>query len=156
MADPKPAVADPGVAYVFKVRIDGHELGLWNSFEGLGMETSIETREEGGNNFFVHQLPGRLKYTNVKISRPLGCAGSSGIDVGALKWHVSVPTTRWPVSMTGRPSAASAACSVTSCSRPSIISRSISISSSGRPRLSSSDVSLAMAAASGAAAARCH
>jgi phage tail-like protein len=65
-------VADPGVAYMFKVKIDGQELGLWNSFEGLGMETSIETREEGGNNFFVHQLPGRLKYTNVKITRPLG------------------------------------------------------------------------------------
>jgi phage tail-like protein len=65
-------VADPGVAYMFKVKIDGKELGLWNSFEGLGMETSIETREEGGNNFFVHQLPGRLKYSNVKITRPIG------------------------------------------------------------------------------------
>jgi phage tail-like protein len=65
-------VADPGVAYMFKVKIDGKELGLWNSFEGLGMETSIETREEGGNNFFIHQLPGRLKYSNVKITRPLG------------------------------------------------------------------------------------
>jgi phage tail-like protein len=63
---------DPGVAYMFKVDIGGLPLGLWNSFEGLGMETSIETREEGGNNFFVHQLPGRLKYTNVKITRPLG------------------------------------------------------------------------------------
>ena len=63
---------DPAVAYTFKVKIDGHELGLWNSFEGLGMETTIETREEGGNNQFIHQLPGRLKYTNVKFSRPVG------------------------------------------------------------------------------------
>jgi phage tail-like protein len=65
-------VKDPAVAYMFKVEIDGKKLGLWNSFEGLGMETTIETREEGGNNAFVHQLPGRLKYTNVKISRPVG------------------------------------------------------------------------------------
>jgi phage tail-like protein len=65
-------VKDPAVAYMFKVRIDRHELGLWNSFEGLGMETTIETREEGGNNAFVHQLPGRLKYTNIKIARPVG------------------------------------------------------------------------------------
>jgi phage tail-like protein len=65
------AVRDPAVAYMFKVEIDGKQLGLWNSFEGLGMETTIETREEGGNNAFVHQLPGRLKYTNVKISRPV-------------------------------------------------------------------------------------
>ena len=65
-------VEDPAVAFMFKVEIDGMKLGLWNSFEGLGWETSIETREEGGNNFFVHQLPGRLKYTNVKVSRPIG------------------------------------------------------------------------------------
>lgn len=63
--------SDPAVAYMFKVEIDGKQLGLWNSFEGLGMETTIETREEGGNNAFIHQLPGRLKYTNVKISRPV-------------------------------------------------------------------------------------
>ena len=65
-------VADPAIAFMFKVEIDSIKLGLWNSFEGLGWETSIETREEGGNNFFVHQLPGRLKYTNVKVSRPIG------------------------------------------------------------------------------------
>jgi phage tail-like protein len=64
--------ADPAVAYMFKVKIDGKDLGLWNAFEGLGMETVIETREEGGNNQFIHQLPGRLKYTNVKITRPVG------------------------------------------------------------------------------------
>jgi phage tail-like protein len=64
-------VRDPAVAYMFKVEIDGKQLGLWNSFEGLGMETTIETREEGGNNAFVHQLPGRLKFTNVKFSRPV-------------------------------------------------------------------------------------
>jgi phage tail-like protein len=64
-------VRDPAVAYMFKVEIDGKELGLWNSFEGLGMETTMETREEGGNNAFVHQLPGRLKFTNVKITRPV-------------------------------------------------------------------------------------
>jgi phage tail-like protein len=67
---------DPGVAYMFKVKIDSHELGLWNSFEGLGMEATVETREEGGNNQFIHQLPGRLKYTNVKISRPVGTDSS--------------------------------------------------------------------------------
>lgn len=74
MADEK--VQDPAVAYMFKVEIDGTKLGLWNSFEGLGWETVIETREEGGNNFYVHQLPGRMKYTNVKVSRPIGTDSS--------------------------------------------------------------------------------
>lgn len=72
MAKASSTVKDPAVAYMFKVKIDGQDLGLWNSFEGLGMETTIETREEGGNNAFVHQLPGRLKYTNIKIARPVG------------------------------------------------------------------------------------
>ena len=87
---------DPAVAYMFKVKIDGEELGLWNSFEGLGMETMIETREEGGNNQFIHQLPGRLKYTNVKISRPVGTDSSrvaawlSGMATGVKRTTASI------------------------------------------------------------------
>jgi phage tail-like protein len=69
---PDETVQDPAVAYMFKVEVDSTKLGLWNSFEGLGMETTVETREEGGNNHFIYQLPGRLKYTNVKMSRPIG------------------------------------------------------------------------------------
>jgi phage tail-like protein len=85
MADAR--VRDPAVAYMFQVQIDGKPLGLWNSFEGLGWETSIETREEGGNNFFVHQLPGRLKYTNVKIGRPISPDSSLVAD-----WFASMAT----------------------------------------------------------------
>ena len=32
----------------------------------------LEQREEGGNNGFVWQLPTRIKYTNVKLTRPIG------------------------------------------------------------------------------------
>jgi phage tail-like protein len=32
----------------------------------------MEAREEGGNNDFVWQLPTKLKYSNVKLTRPLG------------------------------------------------------------------------------------
>lgn len=32
----------------------------------------METREEGGNNMSVWQLPTRLKYPNIKLTRPLG------------------------------------------------------------------------------------
>ena len=32
----------------------------------------MEQREEGGNNGFVWQLPTRMKYTNIKLSRPIG------------------------------------------------------------------------------------
>jgi phage tail-like protein len=62
---------DPAVTVGFTVKIDGHDLGAFVSCEGLSFEVAIETREEGGNNRFVHQLPGKVKYTNIKFSRPI-------------------------------------------------------------------------------------
>ena len=64
--------SDPALSVCFAVKIDDNDLGTFNSCEGLGCEVVIEQREEGGNNAFVCQLPTRLKYTNVKFSRPLG------------------------------------------------------------------------------------
>jgi phage tail-like protein len=63
---------DPAVSVCFYVQIDSTELGWFNSCEGLGLEVVLEQREEGGNNGFVWQLPTRVKYSNVKLSRPVG------------------------------------------------------------------------------------
>ncbi|GGZ31475.1 phage tail protein [Streptomyces inusitatus] len=62
---------DPAVSVCFVVTIDDIELGSFNTCEGLGCEVVLETREEGGNNGHLWQLPTRLKYSNVKLSRPL-------------------------------------------------------------------------------------
>lgn len=62
---------DGGVGVFWTFKVDNLSLGAFTSCEGLGMEVVIETREEGGNNFFVHQLLGRLKYPNIKFSRPI-------------------------------------------------------------------------------------
>ena len=70
---------DIALSIYFIVTIDDKELGAWNSCEGLGAEVVIEQREEGGNNGFVWQLPTRLKYPNIKLSRPLG-AGSMNVS----------------------------------------------------------------------------
>ena len=59
------------VAVCFVVKIDDESLGAFNSCDGLGAEFVIEQREEGGNNGMVWQLPSRIKYSNVKLSRPV-------------------------------------------------------------------------------------
>jgi phage tail-like protein len=83
VADP----GDPAVSVCFAVSIDDKDLGTFNSCEGLGIEVVLEQREEGGNNGFVWQLPTRLKYPNVKFSRPLG--------------PDTMKVARWFSSMTG-------------------------------------------------------
>jgi phage tail-like protein len=62
---------DEAVAVCFIVKIDDENLGSFNSCEGLGCEFVVEQREEGGNNGWVWQLPTRIKYSNVKLSRPV-------------------------------------------------------------------------------------
>ena len=63
--------SDPAVSVCFSVTIDKYSLGTFTSCDGLGCEVVIEQHEEGGNQRFVHQLPGRLKYTNIKLTRPI-------------------------------------------------------------------------------------
>jgi len=68
------AEKDPAVSVCFSVMIDKKELelGTFSSCEGLGIEVVLEQREEGGFNSQVWQLPTRLKYPNIKLTRPLG------------------------------------------------------------------------------------
>ena len=63
---------EPALSVCFSVMIGNKELGTFSSCEGLGVEVVLEQREEGGFNGQVWQLPTRLKYSNIKLSRPLG------------------------------------------------------------------------------------
>jgi phage tail-like protein len=62
---------EEAVAVCFVVKIDDQSLGSFNSCDGLGCEFVMEQREEGGANGMVWQLPSRIKYSNVKLSRPV-------------------------------------------------------------------------------------
>ena len=97
MADNK----DPAVSVCFKVSIDGDDLGAFNTCEGLGLEVVIEQREEGGNNSFVWQLPTRIKYSNIKLSRPV-CRDSAKLTawLGSFASGVT-PRTATITAMTG-------------------------------------------------------
>jgi phage tail-like protein len=69
----------------FHVRIDGQDFGNWEKCEGLSVEYDMHEHSEGGQNTFVHRIPGRVKYQNIKLTRALD--GSSP-DVTA--WMASV------------------------------------------------------------------
>lgn len=64
-------VADPATGSRFQVTVDGIDLGSFTACEGLGAEYEVVEYEEGGQNAYVHRLPGRLKYTNIRLTRPV-------------------------------------------------------------------------------------
>lgn len=65
----------------FHVTVDGRDsLGNWSKCEGLTVEWEIQEFKEGGVNDFIHRLPGRRKYQNIKLTRPLD---TSSKDVAA-------------------------------------------------------------------------
>ena len=72
ISDPKDPSTDPAISVCFHVVVDEKRLGFFSSCEGLGVEVVMEQREEGGNNGFIWQLPSRIKYSNVKLTRPVG------------------------------------------------------------------------------------
>lgn len=62
---------DPGTTIFYRLSIDGEDFGLFNTCEGFTVQAQAEQHEEGGNNSFTWHLPGRINYSNVRLSRPL-------------------------------------------------------------------------------------
>lgn len=92
---------EPAVGVRFLVKIDKNELGAFNTCDGLGCEVVIEQREEGGNNGFVWQLPTRIKYSNIKLSRVI-CADSAKLTAWLASFATQVTRHTASISaMTG-------------------------------------------------------
>ncbi len=57
----------PTDRFIFEV--DGMEIGQFSEVTGLSVDVAVETVEEGGENQFVHKLPGRLSWPNITLKR---------------------------------------------------------------------------------------
>jgi len=56
-------------AATFLFEVDGVEIGRFTEVSGLEVEVEVEELEEGGENSFVHKLPGRMKWPNIMLKR---------------------------------------------------------------------------------------
>jgi phage tail-like protein len=64
-------LTDPIVNINFDVILDGAPMGAFTKCEGLGVEYEMKEIIEGGQLGAHIHLPGKMKYTNVKLTRPL-------------------------------------------------------------------------------------
>ena len=60
----------PGSIFVVSVP-DIDTIGMFTRCSGLELQIDVLEYAEGGNNEFVHQLPGRLRYPNLVLARGL-------------------------------------------------------------------------------------
>ena len=74
MADPgqiQPLGGDLPIAAAFEFIVDNHTVGIFRQISGLGVELEFEEIVEGGQNGFVHKLPGRMKWSPITFKRGL-------------------------------------------------------------------------------------
>ena len=66
------SMPSPALGLRFTVSIDGiGSLGNWAKCEGLTVEYDVMEYQEGGQNACVHRIPGRAKYQNIRLTRPV-------------------------------------------------------------------------------------
>ncbi|MET0909196.1 MAG: phage tail protein, partial [Ilumatobacteraceae bacterium] len=64
----------------FLFEVDGVEIGRFREVSGLEVNIETEDVPEGGQNSFVHKLPGRMTWPNITLKR--GVTQSDAL----LKW----------------------------------------------------------------------
>lgn len=53
----------------FLFEVDGVEIGTFSEVSGLSVEVAVDPVEEGGQNQFIHKLPGRMEWPNIVLKR---------------------------------------------------------------------------------------
>jgi phage tail-like protein len=78
---------DPYAGFNFLVEIEGLVIGAFSEVSGLAVETTVQEYQEGGQNDYVHKLPGPTRYPqNLVLKRGL-------TDLDTLwSWHQDVTT----------------------------------------------------------------
>jgi phage tail-like protein len=56
-------------AATFLFEIDGVEIGRFMEVNGLEVSVGVDEVEEGGENNYVHKLPGRMTWPNITLKR---------------------------------------------------------------------------------------
>lgn len=91
---------DQPLTYTLKLKIPGIDaIGRFSSCQGLEVSMEVYEYAEGGNNDFVHRLPGRLTYPNLLLTRGLTS------EEALLKWffdtHNKVETKEITITASG-------------------------------------------------------
>jgi phage tail-like protein len=77
-------MGNPAQINKFDVMIDGTPLGEFMKVEGINVSYEVTEYKEGGQNNFVHRLPGRAQYENITLTRPV-----SALTTGLMAWFES-------------------------------------------------------------------
>jgi phage tail-like protein len=56
-------------ASTFLVEVDGVEIGRFMEISGLEVSVAVEEISEGGENSYVHKMPGRMSWPNLILKR---------------------------------------------------------------------------------------
>jgi phage tail-like protein len=95
-ANPGATTVDEALGLRFIVHVDDiGDLGDWQKCEGLGVEYDIYEYKEGGENAYVHRLPGRAKYQNIKLTRPINPSSTLVANWVAKVLRERVRSTAW-------------------------------------------------------------
>lgn len=65
----------------FQLSVGGDDLGAFHTCDGLGAQMEVEQYTEGGNNGFTWQLPSRINWSNITMTRPV-----TGESAKVLSW----------------------------------------------------------------------
>ena len=94
-------MGDPAISVSYNVTLDGFiPLGFWTKVEGLGMEYEVMTYREGGVNGYEHKLVGPVKFTNLRLSRPVDSTSPMIMTWLASNQMMVVPQTMAITAMT--------------------------------------------------------